>query len=246
MPKVRVLAAAVVARQGSSRFEKPESGTSMRIRRKSALLVMSMVALFGASGAIGWSASAHHTSWTNMYSDQYWWLADCSSGGGTPDPGDQVCMQDNAAVYFYIQGSISSTGRYRIASWLYDRDSSLDLSFTFDDPPTYTGGAETDIIYQQGTLPAGVLGQTLCNAIVNTLRCDQTYVRYSAATPGYDVICHESAHAFGLKHGDKGANAQGELDIRDNDADFLRCLRTPATGDTLLGDHNVQEVNHFY
>jgi hypothetical protein len=77
--------------------------------------------------------------------------------------------------------------------------------------PSYSGSAETDVIYQVSTsgFSGNVIGQTWCNDAVSSTRCDQEYVRFRAA--GYvdrELACHETGHAVGLTHGPDATPAE--------------------------------------
>lgn len=109
----------------------------------------------------------------------------------------------------------------------------------FSSAPAYEGGAETDIIYQQGSVPSGFDGITWCNDAVSTLNCDQHYVRFRADSFGRALVCHESGHAVGLTHGD---DASPPIP---NDDPSLACMKTVAVED-ILGTHNVRQIDGTY
>jgi hypothetical protein len=113
---------------------------------------------------------------------------------------------------------------------------------SFQNPPVYTGSAETDIIYQKGTLPGGLLGQTLCDNAVNTQLCDQHYVVVSTDTPDTRLVCHESGHGVGLTHGQQAAPRLANGD------NSLGCMQDPNVEipNGLLGTHNTQAINSAY
>ena len=74
----------------------------------------------------------------------------------------RVCQTDNGSVSVFMQSTISSNMASRIRDALdnsYDPIASLSVSYPVS--PTYSGSAETDIIYQQGSVP-------IANAIAAT------------------------------------------------------------------------------
>ncbi len=106
----------------------------------------------------------------------------------------------------------------------------------------YTGSAETDIIYRQGTLQGGLIGLTICDDAISSTQCDQEYVTFSMSTPFLTLICHESGHAVGLVHGDNASPAMGNQDSS------LQCLRKSidSTMPAALGLLNVGQINGTY
>lgn len=157
-----------------------------------------------------------------------------------------VCQTDNGGVSVFMQSSVSAAMEPLIERAL---DNSFDpipgISITYVSTPTYSGSAETDIIYQQGTLPSGVVGMYWCNDAVDSsqYRCDQGYVRFRASTT-YErrsLACHETGHAFGLLH---GANASPTTS---NTSSKVGCMRTPFSESAyVLGANNAGQIEETY
>jgi hypothetical protein len=163
------------------------------------------------------------------------------------DTATRVCQTDNASISVYMQSSVSTNMRSRIRDALdnsFDATASLAVSYTTS--PVYSGAGETDIIYQQGSMPAaGVIGITWCNDDVDTeiYKCDQTYIRFTTSST-YEhraLTCHETGHAVGLTHG-----AQA-YPVTNNSSSKLGCMVTPYDVDAYtLGSNNVAEINETY
>lgn len=158
---------------------------------------------------------------------------------GTGSPSSGFCQTDNATLTVYRESSLSSTGRTNIAAALNDEYAPTDLSVSFVSTPSYSGSAETDIIYQQGTVSGTADGIAWCNDAVSSTKCDQHYNRFDSASPSKALACHETGHAVGLTH---GADAYPALSQGDNS---LGCMTTPVeTSD--LGTHNTSMINATY
>lgn len=218
------------------------------ITKKFAVTALLFALLFAAGVALGQTATANHTGYTNMYSNSY--LPACQTGAGYGGGNDYVCREDDSISSYYMQTSLLPVARDSIRNYLTTRDGTVDLDFSYQNPPNYDDGGEgttfeTDIIFQQDDLPGSIKGATWCNARENDLRCDQHYVAFDSANPSKHVICHESGHAFGLKHGSAG-NPTGTSDT----AEFLKCMITPIppvpSDYEYLGSHNVGEINDVY
>lgn len=212
------------------------SASATTIERLSLLCLLGICAV-GVLGAwVAPPASASH--FDNMFqtNNTYW---DCVD----QEPVSAFfCQTDNRTLGWFEQGSITNNGRQNLRETLEISFEATVLSVSRDDSPAYTGLAETDIIYQEGALPSGVVGATWCDDAVSNRDCDQHYVRFRDATPGKQVICHESGHAVGLTHGQDAAPRQSN---GDND---LGCMQTPLSevNNELLGSHNKVQINGTY
>jgi hypothetical protein len=155
---------------------------------------------------------------------------------------ETFCQTDNATLTWFEQSSVTDTGQTNIRSVLEGPFEDTVLSISRDGTPSYSGGAETDIIYQQGSLQSPFIGYTWCNDAVSDTRCDQHYVRFLHATPSTKLACHESGHAVGLTHGQDAAPRTGNGD------DTLHCMQTPIDEVTsaTLGDHQKSEITNTY
>jgi hypothetical protein len=153
--------------------------------------------------------------------------------------GDPFCQTDNATFTIWRQSSITPTGKSRIGSVLNNEFEPTDLDVVFVSEPSFTGGAETDVIYQQGSVPGTNIGITWCNDAVSSTKCDQHYVRFESDTPGTALACHETGHSVGLTH---GQDARPQLSNQDPS---LQCMQNPASTSN-LGTHNTQLINDTY
>jgi hypothetical protein len=189
------------------------------------------------SAPLGAPSAAQAEIFNNMYPTATI-PANCQDGV----MGDLFCRTDNAALTYFIQSTIGTTGTINIDDVLYDQFNPTDLNVTYDGTPSYSGSAETDLIYQSGTVPTGLIGITWCNSAANYLHCDQQYIRTSAGNPSHNLICHESGHGVGLTHGDDADPYQ------DPTSAVLGCMRNPSNYITspTLGSHNISEINAIY
>lgn len=173
----------------------------------------------------------------NMYptSNATWACIDGSMG-------DPFCQTDNSSLTYGLTSGTTAQHQY-ITAMLNAEFGPTDLSVSRQTPIVYSGNAETDIVYQIGaTMPSGVNGITWCDDHAAGRKCDQHYVRLKSTRVHADAstACHESAHAVGLTH---GSNAAPTVD---NSHGYLRCLRTPGTSDSGLGEHNQNQINGTY
>lgn len=165
------------------------------------------------------------------------------------NPGEQtkprVCQTDNKDVSMYRQGSLSSAQKARVADVISAQYQPTALVLQWDSSPTYDGGAETDFIYQIGTVERGdddVVGRAWCDdPIENTIKCDQTYIRIENGYVTKKRICHETGHAVGLLHGGDAVPRLSNTDSR------LGCMETPSDGGSeSLGSNNRDNINSVY
>lgn len=184
-------------------------------------------------------ADAHH--FDNMYG-QPWHRASCP----------QFCRTDNTTLTVYL-GALEPRMFWATAFTLnetWDPDTKLTVKVVAD--KVTSGSAETDIIYEYGSL-GGDLGVTSCNDPIGSYRCDQHYVRYDPGeicakfctpdnTAAFNhIACHETGHAVGLLHG-------ADAGVANNDPALL-CMETPIRGASpkqFAGWHNVDRVNATY
>jgi hypothetical protein len=163
-----------------------------------------------------------------------------------------VCKTDNAAVWYYMDSNgeyeLEQGDRDTVSGVLNGQYGPTDLTIHYDSSPVFSGDAETDVVYQEGStgLGDGVVGMTWCNDAVNGeyYECDQTYIRIRGAGPMSDarVVCHETGHAVGLTHGSEAYPVVARSDSQ------LGCLRTPLEAITsgTLGSNQVREINLNY
>lgn len=165
-----------------------------------------------------------------------------------------VCRTDNATVTWYMDSSaefaLESNDRTVVTNSLAANYQPTDLTLTYDSSPVFSGSGETDIVFQEGTLPSPYAGYTWCNDAVDdsSWKCEQTYIRvrgYNTVYPGKDtintgVICHETGHAVGLVHGvDTSAYYL-------NNNTILGCMRDPVPATAALKQGARDDINHVY
>lgn len=202
---------------------------SSRLRRRPGVIALTAaVALAAATAAFGVHVDSMFK--TANYNP------DCRDG----TIGDPFCQTDNDFLTVFRQASLGSTGRTNIASALNGEYAPTDLTVSFVSTPSYSGSAETDIIYQQrDNLPGTADGFAWCNDAVTSTKCDQHYNAFESANPSRALACHETGHAVGLTHGQQ---ASPQLSNGDNS---LACMTTPVeTSD--LGAHNTNSINATY
>lgn len=159
------------------------------------------------------------------------------NGNSTPSGG--YCLTDNSTLTTYKESSISPTGKSTISSVLSSDFAPTDFSVTEESSGTYSGGSETDIIYQYRLdLPVGAAGVAWCDDAVSSTECDQHYVAFDTSSPGSALVCHETGHAVGLTHGDQAYPAQS---VTNPD---LGCMGQSAV--TTLGTYNQVQINATY
>ena len=167
---------------------------------------------------------------------------DCFDAGNSTPHTSNFCQTDNSALTVFRESSLSVSGKSNIAFVLNNWYDPTDLSVTIETSGTYTGSAETDIIYQKrDDIPGALVGVAWCYDAVTTLKCDQHYVAFDAVSPATNLICHETGHAVGLTHG-----AQASPAIDDDD-DVLDCMENPPGASSgVLGTHNTGIINSTY
>lgn len=159
------------------------------------------------------------------------------------EPNGHFCRTDNATVTVWLQGSLTSSAKTVIKGRLSSVISPTDLAVSYPSEPSYSGSAETDIVYQQsGSGMSGTtIGLTWCDDAAGTYTCDQQYVRFRYDSIDSELACHETGHAVGLTH---GRNADPQVS---NTNSSLGCMETPDSGNrTTLGSWQTTEINDTY
>jgi hypothetical protein len=168
----------------------------------------------------------------------------CRRGTPSPDnPKPRICQTDNKTVTMWRESSLSSAQKSRVATVISDQYSPTDLVMNWASSAVYSGGAETDFVYQVGSVgDSTVAGRAWCDdPIENTIKCDQTYIRVENGSVTKKRLCHESGHGVGLLHGDDAVPELGKKDQR------LGCMVTPSDdGPYDLGTNNRQNINSVY
>lgn len=158
---------------------------------------------------------------------------------GNSSPSGGFCLTDNSTLTVYVESSISWSGESTISGVLSSDFAPTDFSVTEESSGTYSGGSETDIIYQYRTdLPVGVAGVAWCDDAVSSIECDQHYVAFDNSSPQAPLVCHETGHAVGLTHGDQAYPTQP---VTNTD---LGCMGQSVV--TTLGSYNQGQINATY
>ncbi|CUR54913.1 exported hypothetical protein [metagenome] len=131
------------------------------------------------------------------------------STGTVSNPG--VCRTDNSSWTYYMDSSgefmLEPEDRAVTTNGMEAWDNATVVTASLDSSPTFSGNAETDVIFQEGKIPGfpdWVDGATWCEDRVNgtDYQCDQHYVRIrGAGVYSKWLVAHESGHSLGLVHG---------------------------------------------
>ncbi len=161
-------------------------------------------------------------------------------------PGNGFCQTDNTSLTFGSESSLTAAQKTFVAGVVAAQYDPTDLNTSEESPIVYTGGSETDIVYQIGTLPGGVGGVAWCDdSSPGNNKCDQHYVRMlssfvSATNSNSGITCHETGHAVGLTHGDNASPM-----VANTDANLECMMSAPGTTGT-VGAHNINQINGTY
>lgn len=180
----------------------------------------------------------------------------CTSGGGTPEPGDVYCQTDDVSLSFWIAGGASTSERGQIRSVLnYEYgDTVLNPSEVPNGSVVWqaSGTGETDLIMDEVELDnylpvVGAAGAAWCDDAIDAIDCDQHYAFLDDdVTPTYGatvftkVACHEIGHTVGLTHPVDASPAQQNGDAR------FRCMNQGLYNYTSPGDNNKHQINIVY
>jgi hypothetical protein len=191
--------------------------TIVRTRSLRGPILALVVAAVGATGARAWDG-IFHTAVTTY---------NCASNGHAPTGTGPVCLTDDSTLTWYAQTTISGTAKGQIQTIMnsitYPHTDITVMEQPY--PPTYSGPDETDIIYVQSSqVPSSYDGLTMCDDAVNNDRCDQHYVYFRLGLPGLPVVCHETGHAIGLKHGYDSSTGYIIPWNIDNDTLYWQCV----------------------
>lgn len=194
---------------------------------------MSLLVLFTAAVVASLTsasiAGAHHTDNVTKTAN---YQANCSSSA--------LCQTDNSTLTFFRQSSLNSTSQQNVWNVLYDKYNPTDLTVVHENPPSYTGGAETDIIYQVNGDIYPSIGRTICDDPIDGTKCDQHFVYFvdNSWASNDAVACHETGHAIGFTHGQQASPAKA------NDDQSLECMAVPSP--YVLNGHSVPQINSTY
>lgn len=194
------------------------------------------------------TVTASGGNFDNMYPTSTWGLGSgetCYDGGSSSVVTDNVCRTDNSTLTYWVDDSspndISSTGETRIFDIMFNEFDPTDLLVVEEFTPSYSGGSETDIIFQEraAQLSGIANGVTWCDDAVSSEKCDQHYTVFDTDIPSEYIICHEAGHAVGLLHGEDA------YPVQLNNLSTLGCLVVPVD-QKVLGAHNEGEINAAY
>ncbi|KAA1420029.1 hypothetical protein FE697_019305 [Mumia zhuanghuii] len=160
------------------------------------------------------------------------------------------CQTDNSALTYYMD----SGGEYELEApdradvqTAMSQYNATDLSVSYDASPTFSGSAETDVVYQEGStgMSAGTIGMTWCNDPSDNYayRCDQQYVRIRGNGNITPISAgHETGHAVGLLHGPFAYPSQTVC------ASVMGIMRSAATcsDSAALGSTVIANINAIY
>lgn len=200
----------------------------LRIRhRRFRVVLFSVAAIAAAFATVAW---AHHTD--NIVPTATY-LPSCSPSA--------ICWQDNSTLTYFREASLSANAKTNVFNVLSSKYDPTDLSVSQQNPPSYTGGSETDIIYNlNGSIPGGASAQTVCDDPISSSRCDQFYVQFRDNSTAINnaIACHETGHAVGLTHGAQASP------VKANSDQSLECLAIPSP--YVLAGHSVPQINATY
>lgn len=162
-----------------------------------------------------------------------------------------VCKTDNRTVTYYMD----SNGAYELES--PDRTAAkkavaryrehTDLSnISYDSTPSFSGDAETDVIFQEGAFgyPDSFKGITWCNDPVADYKCDQQYIRIrGAGNYDEDTAAHEFGHAIGATHGRDSSPAQDQCASK---MGVMRAYEDCREGNPAIGNLVKANINYIY
>jgi hypothetical protein len=188
--------------------------------------------LLAASLVLVPTAHAHHTD--NMFKTANF-QHNCSR--------DTYCRSDNNTLSFFREATLTQEAKNLIWNTLYDKYGyPTVLTLKHENPPVYTGGAETDLVYR---INAGIWpspAQTVCNDPIDTIKCDQFYVNFGndhwSQLP--HVVCHETGHGLGFTHG------QYAYPWKANNDNTLECMSNATNAPYVVGPHMLPQINGTY
>ncbi len=152
------------------------------------------------------------------------------------------CHTDNASFTYFRESSLNSTAKGNIATILSEKYNPTDLNVIHESPPAYTGGAETDVIYQvnSSAVPWYAQATTWCDDPIDSVKCDQHYVAFKSNDVAINnaIACHETGHTVGLTHGEDAYPPMSSTDSN------LGCLAVPSPYS--LPVHQTSQINAIY
>lgn len=200
------------------------------------VMAVASLAIATTSG-VAWAAYVD-----NMYPTQY---AHAGCFSESPNAQQVSCRTDNSYVTYYMDSGgefeLETPDRTDVKDTMRLDYRPTDLDVVYDSSPSFSGSAETDIIYQEGSagIPSSIDGMTWCNGAASHVDlCDQQYVRIRGnGTYTRGLACHETGHAIGLVHGQQASPR------KQNDDSRLGCMKTPVGSTTSIGQNNIDNIN---
>lgn len=224
---------------------KDRSGGTDRPPKRVAAYVVAIGAALGVAAGVGlgsaWADGGADID--NMVPTQNLSHA-CNEGSVN---GADPCRTDNATLTFYMDSAdpykLEAADKTVVRNMLSSQYSPTHLNPSEHDSPVLSGDAETDIIYQEGSVPGDDEGYTWCddNSPAPEFVCDQQYIRIEGAgdyTPG--LSCHETGHAVGLTHGYDAYPRVG------NQTAALGCMKKSVGFSENLGANQITSINAVY
>lgn len=155
-----------------------------------------------------------------------------------------LCQTDNATLTYYMDSggsnALESDDKATVRDVLNSQYAPTDLSVSYDSTPSWSGDAETDIYYSEGTVSGSDNGFTYCeNPASGVYKCDQQYVKIEPGHWSSGLVCHETGHAVGFVHGEDASPVVGMQDSR------LGCMKK-SVGSEGLGSNQVRNINNTY
>jgi hypothetical protein len=214
---------------------------SKRLSLKAICVAAVTFTTVAVTAGVAWAAYTD-----NMYPTTYATLP-CIDEGADPVNGAGHCQTDNADLSYYTDSSgtnmLEAVDKAVVVRVLTNVYGPTDLTVSYDSTPVFAGSGETDIVFEESArgMSATADGTTFCNDAVNSLRCDQHYIRIRGGGHYEDgLVCHETGHAVGLVHGDQSAPKKSNTDEK------LGCMEKPTDADEVLQANNVENINATY
>jgi hypothetical protein len=213
--------------------------SAKRLSLRAICIAVATFTTVAVTAGVAWAAYTD-----NMYPTQNLTTA-CFSESGPSGPG--FCQTDNADLTYYMDsagGNKLEAGDREVVQLVMQYEyQPTDLSVSYDSSPSFSGSAETDIVYQETSagMSSSADGTTFCNNAATTLKCDQQYIRIrGGGVYTHGITCHETGHAVGLTHGQDAAPK------KKNNDEKLGCMESPADIDEGLQANNIENINATY
>lgn len=213
--------------------------SAKRLSLRAACIAVAAFTTVAVTAGVAWAAYTD-----NMYPTQFLTVG-CFSVSGPHQPG--FCQTDNKDLTYYMDSGgtnkLEAGDRSVVNNVMNNIYEPTDLSVTYDSSPSFSGSAETDIVFEESAkgLSSSADGATFCNNAATTLKCDQQYIRIRGGGHyGQGLVCHETGHAVGLTHGDDASPRKSKTDEK------LGCMETPVSNDEGLQANNIENINATY